>query len=88
MRGGRIIVMLGGDTMLYYALVFLMVGLIAGALGLAGIAAVAGQITWILFLMGIVFLLIHLARERDAPIAWRRNTGYLHNPWRGLGRAK
>ena len=30
--------------MLYYALVFLIVGLIAGALGLAGIAAVAGQI--------------------------------------------
>jgi len=30
--------------MLYCALVFLIVGLIAGALGPAGIAAVAGQI--------------------------------------------
>lgn len=31
-------------TMLYYALVFLVVGLIAGALGLFGVAAVATQI--------------------------------------------
>jgi uncharacterized membrane protein YtjA (UPF0391 family) len=47
--------------MLYYALVFLIVGLIAAALGLAGIAAVAGQIAWILFLIGIVLIVIHLA---------------------------
>jgi uncharacterized membrane protein YtjA (UPF0391 family) len=46
--------------MLYYALVFLIVGLIAGALGLFGIAAVASQISWILFLIGIVMLVIHL----------------------------
>lgn len=74
--------------MLYYALVFLMVGLIAGALGLAGIAAVAGQISWILFLIGIVFLLVHLAKERDAPVAWRRTTGYLRTPSRGSGQTK
>ena len=48
--------------MLYYALVFLVIGLIAGALGLFGIAAVAGQIAWILFLIGIVFLLIHVVQ--------------------------
>ena len=48
--------------MLYYALVFLVVGLIAGALGLAGVAAVAGQIAWILFLVGIVLLVVHMAR--------------------------
>jgi len=48
--------------MLYYALIFLVVGLIAGALGLAGIAAVAGQIAWILFLIGIVLIVVHLAR--------------------------
>jgi len=34
--------------MLYYALVFLVVGLIAGALNLAGVSAVAVQISWIL----------------------------------------
>lgn len=46
--------------MLYYALMFLVVGLIAGLLGFFGIAAVASQISWILFLVGIVMLIIHL----------------------------
>lgn len=50
--------------MLYYALMFLVVGLIAGALNLAGVAAVATQISWILFLIGIVLLLIHLFTGR------------------------
>jgi len=52
--------------MLYYALVFLIVGLIAGALGLGGVAAIAGQIAWILFLIGVVLLIVHLARGRRA----------------------
>ena len=52
--------------MLHYALLFLIVGLIAGALGLSGVAAVAGQIAWILFLIGIVLLVVHLARGRRA----------------------
>ena len=52
--------------MLYYALAFLIVGLIAGALGLFGIAAVASQISWILFLVGIVMLVIHLVADRRA----------------------
>lgn len=46
--------------MLYYALMFPIVGLIAGVLGLAGIAAVAGQIAWILFLIGVILIVIHL----------------------------
>ena len=54
--------------MLYYALVFLVLGLIAGALGLSGVAAVATQIAWVLFLVGIVFLVIHLVRGRTPPI--------------------
>ncbi len=53
--------------MLYYALVFLVVGLIAGALGLFGVAAIAGEISWILFLVGIVLLVIHLASGRRPP---------------------
>jgi uncharacterized membrane protein YtjA (UPF0391 family) len=49
------------DTdMLYYALVFLLIGLVAGALGLFGVAAMAGQISWILFLVGVVILIVHL----------------------------
>jgi uncharacterized membrane protein YtjA (UPF0391 family) len=50
--------------MLHYALMFLIVGLIAGALGLVGIAAVAGQIAWILFLVGVVLIVVHMARGR------------------------
>ncbi len=55
--------------MLHYALVFLVVGLIAGALGLAGVAAVAGQIAWILFLIGVVLIVIHLVSGRRLPPA-------------------
>jgi uncharacterized membrane protein YtjA (UPF0391 family) len=50
--------------MLHYALVFLIVGLIAGALGLAGIAAVAGQIAWILFLIGVILIVVHFVTGR------------------------
>jgi uncharacterized membrane protein YtjA (UPF0391 family) len=50
--------------MLYYALMFLLVGLVAGALGLFGVAAVAGQIAWVLFLVGIVILIVHMATGR------------------------
>ena len=50
--------------MLYYALIFLLVGLVAGALGLFGVAAIAGQIAWILFLVGVVILIVHLITDR------------------------
>lgn len=50
--------------MLYYALAFLGAGLIAGALNLAGVAAIATQISSILFLIGIVLLGIHLVTGR------------------------
>src|SRR5262249_42758799 len=50
--------------MLYYALLFLMFGLVAGALGLFVIAAVASQIAWVLFLIGIVLLVVHLVTGR------------------------
>lgn len=51
--------------MLYYSLVFLIVGLIAGALGIYGVAAIASQIAWVLFLIGIVLLLVHLVSGRQ-----------------------
>lgn len=53
--------------MLYYALVFLVLGLIAAALGLSGVAEVATQIAWILFIVGLVLLAIHLITGRRAP---------------------
>jgi uncharacterized membrane protein YtjA (UPF0391 family) len=55
--------------MLYYALVFLVVGLIAGALNLAGVSAVAVQISWILFLIGVVLVVIHLVTGRTVKVA-------------------
>jgi uncharacterized membrane protein YtjA (UPF0391 family) len=54
--------------MLYYALVFLIVGLVAGALGIYSVAAVASQIAWVLFLIGVVLLIVHLASGRSRPV--------------------
>lgn len=51
--------------MLHYALIFLVVGVIAGALNLAGVSAVAVQISWVLFLVGVVLLVIHLVTGRS-----------------------
>ncbi len=53
--------------MLYYALMFLVVGLIAGALGLVGVAVIASQIAWILFLIGVLLIVIHLISGRRVP---------------------
>jgi uncharacterized membrane protein YtjA (UPF0391 family) len=56
--------------MLYWALVFFVIGLIATALGMFGVAAMAGQVAWILFLIGVVLLVIHLVsgRRPDPPV--------------------
>ena len=54
--------------MLYTALMFLVVGVIAGALNLAGVAAVAMQISWILFVIGIVLIVIHLFTGRSTRV--------------------
>jgi uncharacterized membrane protein YtjA (UPF0391 family) len=56
-----------GERMLYYALMFLIVGLVAGALGLFGIAQVAGQIAWVLFLIGVILIVVHVVTGRGAP---------------------
>ena len=53
--------------MLYYALAFMLVGLVAGVLGLSGVASVATQISWILFSVGIVLLLVHMIASRRVP---------------------
>lgn len=51
-------------TMLYYALIFLVLGLVASLLGAYGVAAVASQIAWVLFVIGIVFVVVHLIAGR------------------------
>jgi len=50
--------------MLGWALTFLIVGLIAGALGLSGIAGAATNIAWILFVIGLVLALIFFISGR------------------------
>ena len=54
--------------MLYYALMFLIVGLIAGALGIYGVAAIASQIAWFLFLIGVVLLVFHVISGRPRQV--------------------
>jgi uncharacterized membrane protein YtjA (UPF0391 family) len=58
-----------GKAMMSLALTFLIVGLVAGLLGLYGVAAVASQIAWVLFLVGVVLLVLHMARTRRLPPA-------------------
>ena len=55
-------------AMLYFALMFLVVGLIAGALNLAGVSAVAVQISWILFVIGVVLVAIHAITGRSTRV--------------------
>jgi uncharacterized membrane protein YtjA (UPF0391 family) len=55
--------------MLYYALVFLLVGLITGALNFTGVSSVAVQISWILSLIGIVLVAIHVFNGRTTRMA-------------------
>jgi uncharacterized membrane protein YtjA (UPF0391 family) len=54
--------------MLYYALMFLVAGLTAGALNLAGVSTVAVQISWVLFLIGLVLVAIHVITGRTARV--------------------
>lgn len=58
----------GGDTMLSWALVFLVVGIIAGVLGLSGIAGAATQIAWILFVVGLILAIVFFLMGRRPPI--------------------
>ena len=53
--------------MLYYALVVLVVGLIAGALGIYTVAGVASQIAWILFLISLILIVVHMASSGRPP---------------------
>ena len=64
--------------MLYNALVFLVVGLMAGVLNLAGVSAVAVQISWILFLIGIVLVAIHMITGLTARVERLGAVGLSH----------
>jgi uncharacterized membrane protein YtjA (UPF0391 family) len=48
------------ELMLGLALTFLIIALIAGALGLFNVAAVSSQVAWILFVVFIILFLVSL----------------------------
>jgi uncharacterized membrane protein YtjA (UPF0391 family) len=50
----------GGELMLYWAVVFLVVALIAGVLGFTGIAVASAGIAKILFIVFLVLFLVSL----------------------------
>ena len=54
--------------MLYHALSFMLVGVIAAGLHLASGSRVAVQIAWVLFLIGIVLAAIHVMWGRPARV--------------------
>ena len=54
--------------MLYCALVFLVIGLMAGALKLAGVSILAVQISWVVFAIGTVLMAIHFVTGRAVPV--------------------
>lgn len=51
--------------MLGWALTFLIIALIAGALGFSGVAGAASNIAWILFVVGLIIALIFFIRGRS-----------------------
>jgi len=56
--------------MLYSALVFLLVGLIAVALALAGVAVIPTQVSWTVFLIGVALLVTQLVTGRTTRVAY------------------
>ena len=52
-----------GVTMLYYAAVFLVLGLIGHVLHLDGLGSVAVHMSWILVLLGAVLAMVHVVTD-------------------------
>jgi uncharacterized membrane protein YtjA (UPF0391 family) len=53
--------------MLYWAFIFLVVALIAGIFGLTGIAAIASEIAWFLFVVGLILAIVFFIMGRRPP---------------------
>ncbi len=54
--------------MIGWALTFLIVALIAGVLGLGGVAVIATEIAWILFVVGLILAVIFAILGRRPPL--------------------
>ena len=53
--------------MLGWALTFLVIALVAGALGLGGAEIVSAQIAWVLFVVFLVLFVVSLVMGRRGP---------------------
>ena len=53
---------------MYYALMFLVLGVIAGVLHWAGVAGVTAPMSWVLFVTGIMLGAIHVITERTGRV--------------------
>ena len=53
---------------MYYALMFLVLGVIAGVLHWAGVAAVTAPMSWVLFVTGIMLGAIYVITERTGRV--------------------
>jgi len=56
------------EEMLGWALMFLIVGLIAGLFGMTGIAGAATNIAWILFVVGLILAVVFFISGRRPPL--------------------
>jgi uncharacterized membrane protein YtjA (UPF0391 family) len=52
------------DTMLNYAIIFLVIAIIAAVLGFSGIAGAASNIAWILFVVFLILAAVTFFRKR------------------------
>jgi uncharacterized membrane protein YtjA (UPF0391 family) len=53
--------------MIGWAVVFLIVAIVAGVLGATGVAAVASEIAWALFVVGLILAVIFFVLGRRPP---------------------
>jgi len=53
--------------MFYWAVVFLVVGLIAAIFGFTGLAGTAVNIAWILFVVGLILFVVFMVLGRRRP---------------------
>lgn len=56
--------------MLSHGVMFMVVGLLAGALNLAGVPSVTVQISWSLYLIGTLLVSISVVAGRTLQVAW------------------
>jgi uncharacterized membrane protein YtjA (UPF0391 family) len=53
--------------MLYWAAIFLIIAVVAGLLGIGGVAVISKEIAWILFVVGLILAVITFVLGRRGP---------------------